>query len=269
MDQNNTQLRYHGFFSTPKLWNTNSLNGLTQLDFPEIQQSRIEKTINEIRLGKLIEHFVFNEFEQIPALTILASNIQLINNKITIGEIDCLIKYLSRYIHVEIIYKFYLYDPKIKSSEIDKWIGPNRNDTLAKKIDKLKTKQLPILKHQKAKEFLNKHGLGSNVFDQKVYFKAQLFVPFNMLNKKMDLINSQCIKGYYLKFNEIKKLNANLFYIPSKLDWLIEPNNNVNWEEKPVFLVKISKYMKAEKSPLCWSKDNKGNLCKIFVVFWF
>ena len=60
MDQNKTQLRYHGFLSTPKLWNANSLNGLTQLKLPEIQQSRIEKTINEIRLGKLIEHLVFN-----------------------------------------------------------------------------------------------------------------------------------------------------------------------------------------------------------------
>ena len=268
MDQNKTQLRYHGFLSTPKLWNSDSLNGLTQLELPEIQQSRIEKTINEIRLGKLIEHFVFNEFEQIPDLTLLASNIQLINNKITIGEIDCLLKYLSTYIHVEIIYKFYLYDPNIKSSEIDKWIGQNRNDTLAKKIDKLKTKQLPVLKHQKAKDILKELGLGSNVFDQKVYFKAQLFVPLKPTSIDFKIINNQCVTGFYLNINELQKLANYKFYLPEKLDWLIVPHDLVSWEELPSFSLKISKYISQKKSPLCWVKNNKGEIKKMFIVFW-
>lgn len=263
------QARYNGYLNTPLLWNKNSINDLEQLQLSEKSKSNFfKKKINEIRLGKLIEQFVFAELSFNKSIDIIATNIQLIDHKLTIGELDCLIKFLNEYIHLEIIYKFYLYDPNIITSEIDKWIGPNRNDSLSKKIKKLKTKQLPILFHKKTKELLNKYDLDVDLFTQKVYFKAQLFVPFNLLNKKMEIINNQCIKGYYLNFKEIQELNYALFYIPSKLDWLIEPSNNVRWEEKTSFLIKISTYMKAGKSPLCWLKDNKGDLCKIFVVFW-
>jgi len=50
-------------------------------------------------------------------------------------------------IHLEIIYKFYLYDPSIGLTQLDHWIGPNRRDSLVKKLTKLKQKQLPLLYH--------------------------------------------------------------------------------------------------------------------------
>ena len=269
MNKLTNQLRYQGYLSTPLLWQGNSIKGLEQLELSRTSKHDFSNnTVKEIRLGKLIEHFVFHELAQNKSIEILASNIQLIDNKLTIGEIDCLLKLLNEFIHLEIIYKFYLYDKDITSSEIDKWIGPNRNDSLSRKIEKLKTKQLPILQHKKTREILNKLQLDVDLFQQKVYFKAQLFVPFNMLNEKMEIINNQCIKGYYLSFNQIKKITSTLFYIPSKLDWLIEPNNNVNWKETASFIKEIGKYMKAKKSPLCWIKDNHGQMQKIFVVYW-
>ena len=35
----------------------------------------------------------------------------------------------DKYIHIEMQYKFYLYDESFEN-EIDRYIGPNRNDTL-------------------------------------------------------------------------------------------------------------------------------------------
>ncbi len=269
MEGENIQLRYQGYLNTPLLWQGSSIEDLEQLELARNSQNDFSNnTVKEIRLGKLIEHFVLHELSQNNSIEILASNIQLIDNKLTIGEIDCLLKFLNEFIHLEIIYKFYLYDQNIKTSEIDKWIGPNRNDSLSKKIVKLKTKQLPILKHKKTREILNKLELDVDLFKQKVYFKAQLFAPFKLLNKTFEIVNNQCINGYYLSFNEVKKLTTNLFYIPSKLDWLIEPNNNVNWEETAYFITKLGKYMNAENSPLCWVKDNQGKMQKIFVVYW-
>ena len=62
--------------------------------------------------------------------------VKIIVDKITIGEIDCLIEYLNKYIHLEIVYKFYLYDEHINTGELDHWIGPNRKDSLVFKLNK-------------------------------------------------------------------------------------------------------------------------------------
>ena len=269
MNKSNIQLRYQGYLNTPKLWKDDLIGGLQQFEFESKTNSHFNKSsIDEIRLGKLIEHFVLHELIENEFIDVVASNIQVIDDKVTIGEIDALIKHLNDFIHLEIVYKFYLYDPLIKTSEIDKWIGPNRNDWLSKKIEKLKTKQFPILKHPKAKSILNQLGLSFNIFQQKVLFKAQLFVPFNMLNNKFELINNQCIKGFYLSFEEVQKLKTTLFYMPSKLDWLLEPQLNVNWLTYSEFISVLETELKQKRSPLCWIKNSKNELKKIFVVFW-
>lgn len=269
MNKNNTQLRYQGYVNTPQLWNDDLIGGLQQLKFKSKLTNSFSKTsINEIRLGKLIEHFVFHELSENESIDILASNIQVIDNKVTIGEIDALIKHLNDFLHLEIVYKFYLYDPTIKKSELDKWIGPNRNDWLSKKIDKLNTKQFPVLSHEKSKSILKSLMLSYELFQQKVLFKAQLFVPFNMLKNKFYLVNNECVKGYYLKFNEVKRLATTLFYIPSKLDWLVEPIQNVKWLVYSEFIIALEKELKQKRSPLCWIKTPQNDLQKIFVVYW-
>ncbi|MBM77259.1 MAG: hypothetical protein CL846_02140 [Crocinitomicaceae bacterium] len=268
MKENFQTLRYKGYSTTPLLWNNDEIAGLNQFKI-ENHNLKIDliSSFNEIRLGKLIEQFVLNDLSSNINVEIIASNIQIIDNRITVGEIDALMKHLNDFIHLEIVYKFYLYDPSIKTSEIDRWIGPNRNDWLSKKIEKLKTKQFPILNHAKTKSILNQLGLSSNLFQQKVLFKAQLFVPFNMLNNNFELINNQCIKGFYLSFEEVQKLNT-LFYIPSKLDWLLEPHLNVNWLNYSKFILELEIILKQKQSPLCWIKNSQNELQKIFVVFW-
>ena len=89
-----------------------------------------------------------------------------------------------------------------------------------------------------------------------------------MLNNKFKLINNQCVKGFYLSFQEVQKLKTSLFYIPSKLDWLLEPYLNVNWLYYFDFIIELEKDLKQKRSPLCWIKTPKNELQKIFVVFW-
>jgi hypothetical protein len=65
----------------------------------------------------------------------LYENIQVIEDKKTIGEIDFIIedKNTKQVIHMELAYKFYLFDPSISSEPINNWIGPNRDDSLQEK----------------------------------------------------------------------------------------------------------------------------------------
>jgi hypothetical protein len=270
MIQNNNQLRYEGYLATSQLWINNEINDLHQFQLKE-KTKNIEYNnsfINEKRIGKLIEYFVFHELKGIKKINLLKSNIQISSNKITIGEIDVLLNYLKRNIHLEIIFKFYLYDDKIESTEINRWIGPNRSDSLLKKINKLKNKQLPILYNKYTLPILNELGIDVNSVIQKVYFKSQLFIPYNLRNKKFNIINNQCIKGYYHKENELKILEKNtLFYIPEKLDWLVEPNKHVKWLNKDEFMNEINLKIEYKGSQLCWTSLN-GDLNKIFVINW-
>lgn len=261
--------RFIGYSKTPLLWKSNNVNQLKQfdVDFNEINNISID-TNDYVRLGKLVEQFVLIQFKQNKSISIIARNLQIIHDKITIGEIDCLIKYLKKYIHLEIVYKFYLYDEHINTGELDHWIGPNRKDSLVFKLNKLKNKQLPLLHHFKTKELLEKIPLNIDEISSMVFFKAQLFVPKELINNRFKLINNQCIVSYYIGMSEYKSLRNCDFYMPSKLDWIIEPNQNVNWMSKIDFTPHLEAEINQLRSPLCWIKNEQNILKKIFIVFW-
>ena len=263
------QLQYEGFLSTPLLWKSNQLEGLVQFEIPPTNPTLFKELIPiKIRLGKLVERFVSHELNQCESIKILRENLQIIENKITIGELDCLLKLENELIHLEVVYKFYLYDPKQSKQETARWIGPNRKDSLIQKLSKLKEKQLPILFHKQTKLELEKLQINLSQITQKTYFKAQLFVPYPVKTSLLPEINNDCIKGCYIQKSQLTQFNDHTFYIPSKMNWIINVHNNVNWVAFIDFLSELTELLNNEKSPLCWLKDSQGNIKKIFVVWW-
>lgn len=264
----NIQQQYQGFIDTQALWD-NTLIGLDQINliickkpFNKINMSK------KLRLGHLVEQFVFHELNCNDNIEVLAENIQIIKDKITIGEIDCLLIKDNNPIHLEIIYKFYLYDESFGNTELEHWIGPNRKDSLIEKITKLKNKQLPLLYKNETKNILDAHHLNINSITQKVCFKAQLFVPYNMINIPLRLINNDCIVGFYIKFININNLKNHQFYIPSKIDWLSNVSNDVEWNNINNIVINIQQEIESKRAPLCWIKDVNNHIQKIFIVWW-
>ncbi|WP_415859547.1 DUF1853 family protein [Aureibaculum sp. 2210JD6-5] len=129
-------------------------------------------------------------------MKILTENIQVQHDKRTVGELDCILIKDNTPIHLEIIYKFYLYDNSVGSSEIEHWIGPNRNDTLLKKLTKLKEKQLPLLYSEHTKPILDDFNLNPKIINQLVYFKAQLFTPYNILLPEFTLVKITLLRRW-------------------------------------------------------------------------
>ena len=265
----NFQLQYQGYLNTPLLWKKSDLLGLHQLELPIQNILEFNQSISDnLRLGKRVERFVSAELKQNTDIEILLENTQIKQEKITIGEIDCILKQNGVPIHLEIIYKFYLYDPNVGTTEIEHWIGPNRKDSLLKKLYKLRDKQLPLIYNEHAKPVLNTIQVNTLDILQRVRFKAQLFLPYKGNQENFNLLNRDCLKGFYVHYSKIVQFSHCQFYIPNKIHWLVEIQSDVDWITFLKFNKHISQQMNEKTAPLCWIKHPNGLTEKLFVVWW-
>ncbi|SFC85744.1 DUF1853 family protein [Algibacter pectinivorans] len=262
------QKRYEGFLKTPCLWKEDDVYGLQQFKIDYISEQIDVEIDDNLRLGKYVERFVSFEIEQQPDISVLAENIQIQDGKTTLGEIDCLLKRNGKPIHLEVIYKFYLYDKSVGDTEIEHFIGPNRKDSLIEKLTKLREKQLPLLYTDACKPYLDKFDLKAKDITQEVYFKAQLFVPFAKQDTALKTLNPNCVVGFYINQNDLERFEDCKFFIPNKKDWLLEPHTYVNWLSFDTFKINTKNYFDEQFSTLCWVKFKTGELKKLFLVWW-
>ena len=277
---NRVSQQFHGFINTFPLWENSGAFEIEQFKLPELtlilpDEEDILKEIpaltNRFVLGKRIEGFFGYLIKRSSGYRIIAQNLQIIQDKITVGEIDFIVEDINagESLHIEMVYKFYLYDPAI-NKEIYKWIGPNRKDSLHQKIKKLKEKQLPLLFHKETCRTLAALGINNKQLKQLVGFKARLFVPYNMLGKILPLINNSCICGYWIpsaEFNK-KRYSESKYFLPQKADWPIDPSLHDEWEPFPIIYEKVSELNRKEISPLIWMKTPEGEFQRFFVVWW-
>lgn len=263
------QNQFEGFLNTPFLWKYLNCLELKQFEVPKANTTVFNAEITQkLRLGKLVERFVSFELQQDYSVRILAENIQIQEDKRTLGELDCLLLKDNQPIHLEIVYKFYLYDASVGNTEIERWIGPNRRDSFIQKLAKLKEKQLPLLYSKQCKRYLNQLNLSEENIKQQVYFKAQLFVPLKDYGNEFPLVNNDCIYGFYINSKKLNQFSDCKFYIPTKHNWLVKPHSNINWLNFDDYKTKLQVFLDEQNSPLCWIKQPNGELTKFFVVYW-
>ena len=270
----NNQLK--GFYNTPTLFK-NDFYGFNQFELEDIDVENFDisniQILQQLPLGKRVEHFFDAIIAQSSTYERVQRNIQIIHDKHTLGELDFIIydKKRDKYIHIEMQYKFYLYDESFEN-EIDRYIGPNRNDTLVLKLQRLKEKQFPLLFKEETKSYIPNIDL--NNIEQKILFKCNIFLPRHLKNKKLSLINNDCVSGYYLSFKEFiaddSFKNITLF-VPHRFDWLSAPSSNENWKSYNEVKDEIEYFINLKASPLIWSKyTNNGEIVieRFFVTFW-
>lgn len=272
------ELQFQGFLDTPPLWFKNELFKLQQFEFPlasllskETILAGSPSLLTNFVLGKRSERFFELALTHSEGFQVIAQNIQIQREKITLGEIDFLIEDSigNRQLHVELVCKFYVYDPSF-DRELDRWIGPNRKDSLLQKIEKLKQKQLPLLYKPETESYLSELNLPSEKFQQEVCFKANLFIPKNLKDKEFEHINNQCILGFWVHFEEFTETDYGKFQFlaPKKQDWFIDPKNGEDWVSYTEIKENISEFMLHKRSPLIWIRKNKEEFELLFVVWW-
>jgi hypothetical protein len=174
-------LRYRGYRATPALWTGDDVLGLQQISIPdEFARGADVVAWNNQRLGKLVEEFVIHDLKATPSITWITESLQIQNEKLTLGELDALYYDQGTPTHLEIAYKFYLFDTLTTyGNPLAYWIGPNRKDNLSLKLTKLRNRQFPLLHNPITQPYLDHHGLEAGDIQQRVCFKGQLFLPYS------------------------------------------------------------------------------------------
>lgn len=266
--RDNFQEQFSGFYNTPHLFLKSVLNIKPLLTAKKNTPVFNGVGLEKIRLGQRVERFVSTELIQNKNIEIVSENLQIQTiTKQTIGELDCLYLDGEQPIHLEIQFKFYLYDTSLGTSEIDHCIGPMRRDSLLKKLTKLKEKQLPLLYAPETKLMLDSLSFKAEDFKQKIYFKAQIFVPYGD-TIEFKKLNPQCLYGFYFKYKDLPKFKACKFYKPKKTNWLLDVTPTVDWKTYKTILPELMVYKANKYSPMLWLKHKNGEIVKCFVVAW-
>lgn len=259
--------RFLGFCETKQVLVGEYFTNVSDFEWTPVLEGNVRITEIEIPdslvLGKKAERF-FSEWIRIQSeYHVIAENIQVFDNGITLGEFDFFLHSGGQPSHVELVYKFYLYDPEIEG-EINRWIGPNRKDSFAEKLFKMKEKQFPLLQTKLAAKALDKIGLDRNAINQQVLFLANRFVPLKLRGKGFDE------DGYWMIIDDFQSLYSHKghFFIPEKEDWFIRKSDHVDWIDFELVQEEIVLQLKKKRSPMVWVKTDTLEFERIFVVWW-
>lgn len=228
-------------------------------------------TNTEKLFGKRIEEFFYQYLIASSDYQIIEKNIQICYQGVTIGELDFLARNLktNKIEHIELAYKFYLFNPQNNEIPINCWVGPNNQDYLHLKLKKLIEKQFPLLYHKSTISKLMEVGIEVNKVEQKMLFLGKLYTPFNQFTSIED-INRECLDGFWISHKIFgKEFNHNdyHFFIPIKENWHISIPDELKWMDYTQVAIIINQFILAKKSPMVWVK-NRTTTFKLFVTWW-
>ncbi|NJY62588.1 DUF1853 family protein [Salinimicrobium sp. CDJ15-81-2] len=267
--------QFEGFLSTPQIFAENDI-----FEYPLYPAFHVAKAkeLPDIDapgasvLGKRMEHYFATYISHFTSEEVLAYNRQIIQDKLTLGELDFLLKDRASgaISHTELVYKFYLYDPASGSSELEHLIGPNKRDSLNKKLHRLQKRQFPLLFHEATRNLLNELKISPEEVVQKMCFKASVFLPKQMDHIAFRKINHDTISGYWIKAAEFtsEAYQENGFFIPDKIFWRVNPERNTKWFSIKEIQPQLNRLLQNKFSPLLWMKTPTGQVVRFFVVWW-
>ena len=267
--------QFEGFIRTPQIFSEVATFEYPPFTTPVSNLDRDPANMVEPEsrvLGKRMEHFFHYYITHFSSLEVVAHNRQIILNKQTLGELDFLLKnpVSGQVFHIELIYKYYLYDPDWGTSEKEHLIGPNRRDSLNRKLTRLQKKQFPLLFNEATLELLLSLKINPEDVVQKMCFKAFVFQPKLQKEVIFSEVSNDTIAGYLIRIKEFtpEVYGENLYFSPKKKFWPVNPDENRRWFKYSEVLKQVNLFMKEQLSLLMWMKTPDGIVEKFFIVWW-
>ncbi len=261
-----------GFLNTAPLW-INEQFGIEQFQFPKTDLSDFYPMPipQNIRLGHQMEYVFKQLLESSSGYEVLLHNLPVKEGNRTIGEIDFIIhdRNTQALLHIELTYKFYLINPGI-TEPVHQLMGPNKRDMFFTKMEKIRDEQFALIYSEAGGNALAQQGLNPHSIEQQTCYKAQLFSPYGSKKVHIRPLNQECIRGYWLKFDEFNadKFKRYTYHVPYKSQWVIAPHDKVEWHSHFEILMEINLRMLKENAPMVWMRKSETVFEKFFVVWW-
>lgn len=160
-----------------------ALPWLKQVDSDPAQLDELLASQKDRRLGKYFETLWFHWLDQHKRYQVIESNLQIIIDGQTLGEIDFIVfdKTTKQVLHWELAVKFYLGVGDTR--EMSNWLGPNCRDRLDLKVQHLMHRQSLISQNKAVTQWLKQQGI---VIDQcAVILKGRLYYPWHLQQNRV------------------------------------------------------------------------------------
>jgi hypothetical protein len=187
----------------------------------------------------------------------MAQNLQFFSDGQTLGELDFLVsdRALGQVLHIELAYKFYILSTGHGSPE---WVGPNRQDSLQAKLDKLRQRQFPLLRHPMSQKVLQTLGIDVASVRQMACLKGQLFLPKGYTGPLPYGVNAEAVVGSWTTFSRLEsgQVHGVRYCLPAKEDWVLPPFKSLEWEAPEAAMAALKGMDRAQ---LCWLQYPDGS----------
>ncbi len=274
---NDISSQYQGFLKMPHI-----LKATTVLDAEAFETTNnnpvtfsteeLEDIAKHLYLGKRAELYMLSYVKNQQHLSKVLHSIQIQNENTTLGEIDFLFfnKSIEKWVHLELVTKFYIYNSNDSIENHTHWIGPNLKDKFEYKLEKLSQHQLPLLNHPEAQNKLNDLQIDFHNLKTQLCYKAKLFLPADLKQFQHQVTNPDCVCGTFFNLEHFKgfEFEPYLFYIPEKLNWVKSPELQTHWYSYNKALTLLKSSLKDKRSCLLWRKTPDGEYLQDFVVWW-
>ncbi|CUB02196.1 DUF1853 family protein [Marinomonas fungiae] len=218
-------------------------------------------------------HFLGTYFEQLfsfavtyfTSLEVLAEHEQIHASGKTLGEVDLLVRDLAgRVLQLEIALKFYLERQDLYPNV---WIGPNKNDSLTKKVSHARQHQLTILTKPEGKQWLAKFITNTDVKPNLMIYGRHFYsVPA----QDAAFFADDAICSAWVRLSELPRLGPYLLDLheAQKPNWMT-PRNNLNLSKRinAEFMVELSQRFVDDDRPILFSCRKYADLSETN-TFW-
>lgn len=178
-------------------------------------------------LGSYFETLFSFAIEHLSHLKIHLEHFQIESDGKTLGEVDMLVETPDGELHqFEIAIKFYLERPDLFPHD---WIGPNKNDSLLKKVSRAREHQLQVLQTEEGLSAIGEVAKGRQTVSNLLVFGRL----YSLLNSKED-INAwlkNVERGGWIRVSNVDLLMPFFenYLILQKPHWLSAPNISDNF----------------------------------------
>lgn len=186
------------------------------------------KQLRSPRIGLYFEALWQFFIQHDAQLELLAHNLQVSQNKQTVGEFDLIYRDIStgHHYHLELAIKFYLnksltLKSAIFSSDFKHWLGPNAIDRLDIKTEHLLNHQTQLSANEAGKAALSRLGVDQVITE--IAIKGQLYYPLRINPPPSSVtLSPNHDYGHWINLSKLERIiqNTGDWVILNRSEWI-------------------------------------------------